>query len=363
MAEKSPMEKKAGLFEESGLDAVFLRNFSETHDPAFYYFTGLKKNYFSNNFLILKKNKKPVILTSFLEYGVVKNKCRGFSIKKFTNDKNLISEIRHEFAGCRKIGLNLGIYPQKKFLILKKYFRKAKFRDVSDKLIELRAIKTPQEIRKIAEACKLSEKIIKKVPAIFRKGMKERELAFEIECLIKKSGSALAFPPIVASCRNSSIPHYLPADKKIGNGILLVDMGARYENYCSDITRMFFVGKAGRKEQEMYRAVYATKEKAESLMQDGEKPEKILLETEKFLKKLTGKKFAHNLGHGLGIEVHDSPSGFTKGAKWKLKENMVFAIEPAVYLKKYGIRIEDDVLVAKNGMKKLTNAPKELIEL
>ena len=87
------------------------------------------------------------------------------------------------------------------------------------------------------------------------------------------------------------------------------------------------------------------------------------LEAEKIMKKNIGFRFAHALGHGLGIEVHDAPGVFGKKTKWKISENMVFAVEPAIYNKKYGIRIEDDLLVKRNGIEKLTKAPKKLIEL
>ena len=364
MPEFKIKQKVKELFRETDADAILLRNFSEIHDPMFYYFTNLRMGCIDNTFLILKKSGKPSIMCSALEYGLIKNTCKNFSVKKYTTNSKFADALKKELGRCKKIGINEEIYPKKMFARLRKYLKKPKFFDVSEELHELRKIKTPDEIRKIKKACAISEKVADKVPSLFEKGITEQELALEIDYALKKNGAEnIAFPTIIASGKNSAVPHHVPGNKKIGKGILLLDFGAKYGNYCADITRMFYIGKAGKKEKEDYESVYSAKKEIEDLIVSGAAANKIHFKAEKIMKENTGFKFVHALGHGLGIEVHDSPGVFGKKNKWAVSENMVFAVEPAIYNKKYGIRIEDDLLVKRKGIEKLTNAPKKLIEL
>ena len=144
---------------------------------------------------------------------------------------------------------------------------------------------------------------------------------------------------------------------------MLIDFGAKYHNYCSDLTRTFFVGRAGEKEKELYSKVFEAQKMAEEKITEGAKASEIFNEINSFLKRECGQELQHGLGHGLGLEVHDFPGGFTSVSKDILKENMVLTVEPGIYKKFGGIRIEDDILVLKKGCKKLSNASSELIEL
>lgn len=364
MPEFKMKQKIKELFRETDADSILLRTFSEIHDPMFYYFTNLRMGCIDNTFLILKKAGKPIIMTSILEYELVKNTCKNFSVKKYETNSKFADALKKELGKCKRIGINEEIYSKKMFSRLRKYLKKPKFFDVSKKLYKLRTEKTPDEIRKIKKACVISEKVANKISSIYSRKMTEQELALEIDYALKKKGAEnIAFPTIVASGKNSAVPHHIPGNKKIGKGILLLDFGAKYENYCADITRMFYIGKANKHVKSDYESLYSAKKEIENLIVSGEASKKIHLEAEKIMKKNTGFNFVHALGHGLGIEVHDAPGVFGKKTKWKVSENMVFAVEPAIYHKKYGIRIEDDLLVKRNRIVKLTNAPKKLTEL
>ncbi|RLF50396.1 MAG: aminopeptidase P family protein, partial [Thermoplasmata archaeon] len=161
-----------------------------------------------------------------------------------------------------------------------------------------------------------------------------------IKCMLAKKNAEEAFKTIVAFGKNSSMPHHMPSNKKFLFPAL-IDMGARCESYCADITRTF-MKKKNKKYEIIEEALYL----AIDSMEAGIKASQVYNKVEKFLDR-HGIKMIHALGHSIGIKVHDGLA-INKKANFEIKENMVFAIEPAAYFKKYGIRIEEDVLI-KNG--------------
>ena len=354
-------EKINELFRNTKVNTILIRNFSSIHDPSFYYFTEQEYGSFSNNFLILKRGKKGKILTTPLEFGAIKNK--NFSVRKFSSGEELIKLLRKELKG--RVGLNYAVYPKGKFDALGKLQKSAKFTDVGRELRMVRAVKTAKEIRTIGKAAEITKKVLGQVPKFFRRGMSENELAIEIEYRFRKRGAqGVAFPTIVASGKGASVPHYISsAGRKIGKGVLLVDCGARYKNYCADITRMFYVGKPSEREMNLYSEVFNAKKEAEAHIREGVSASEIHDAAENYLEKNLKMKMPHALGHGLGIEAHDAPGSVGKRTDWKLQENMVITVEPGVYWKSGGIRIEDDVVVRKNGLKRLSNAPQKFIQI
>jgi Xaa-Pro aminopeptidase len=168
----------------------------------------------------------------------------------------------------------------------------------------------------------------------------------------RKKGYELAFNPIVASGKNSSLPHYNAENIKLRKGFCVIDFGVKYKSYCSDITRTFYIGKPTKKEIEEYEKVLFVQEKCIKMIKQGTKAEKPYLFAKKELKNMI-----HGLGHGVGVEIHESPN-LLEGSKDILLKNMVFTIEPGNY-NKYGIRIEDTVLL-KSKAEILTRIDKKL---
>jgi Xaa-Pro dipeptidase len=210
--------------------------------------------------------------------------------------------------------------------------------DVSKELKYLRLIKRSDEIAAIKKACRLSLKILNETEM---EGKSEKEVVYFIECEMRKRDALPSFPTIVAFGKNTASPHHIPENKKFVTPAL-VDMGARYNGYCADITRTF-VEKRGKK---LYEIVESALYLAIDEMREGVKAKEVYKKVEKFFAK-HGYKMRHALGHSIGINVHDGYS-INENADFVLKENMVFAVEPAVYLKNYGIRIEEDVVIRKN---------------
>ncbi|AEF95905.1 M24 family metallopeptidase [Methanotorris igneus] len=273
--------------------------------------------------------------------------------KKYEKD-NLRVEIFEKwediFEGCDGIEETLPI----KFL---KHISKD-YKIISDKIKEMRMIKNKSEIKLIKNAAEISDKAVKYIMENLENiGNKtENELAAEIEYVMKKNGSIRpSFDTIVISDKKTSYPHELPSNEIIKN-ILLVDIGAVYEGYCSDITRTFLLNPS-KKMEEVYDIVSNAKKEVEKHLKEGVSAKELDEIAREFMGEYK-EYFIHSLGHGVGVEVHESPTLSIKAKEdVVLKEGMVLTIEPGIYLKdEFGVRIEDLYLVKKNGFKKLSNA-------
>jgi Xaa-Pro aminopeptidase len=263
----------------------------------------------------------------------------------------------------RKIGLNYSTITMSAFKKLKKLFPKAKFVDIAEDLTKLRSVKTEEELKLIKKACKITDNAFETVIDKLGRGKFRTELEVSnfIEREFKDSGAELAFPSIVAMGKNAAIPHYCTGKQKLKKGFLLFDIGAKYKNYCADMSRTIFLGTISNKEKDVYNQLIEAQKGAIRNANIGMK----LSELDKLTRKSLGKYssyFIHSLGHGLGIEIHEKPS-FSEESNDKIIENQVFTIEPGVYFPgKFGLRIED-TNVFSNRLKQLTKSNKELITI
>ncbi|MBU4246079.1 MAG: Xaa-Pro peptidase family protein [Nanoarchaeota archaeon] len=233
------------------------------------------------------------------------------------------------------------------------------FKNISHEMIELRAIKDAEEIVNIRRASQITVKALKVAENCAGSG-DENMLVQKIKSEIINNGAEIAFKPIVAGDANSANIHYFECGERY-NKIVMADIGARWNFYNSDFTRTFVLGN----DKNMIRA-HETLENLVAELSDFIKPGIKCIDAfnyaKKFLEKTGYKKesFAnfHSLGHGVGLDVHEYPV-LTKNPAFKdarFEENMVFTIEPALYFKdKFGIRIEDTVVLTKNGVKHLTD--------
>jgi Xaa-Pro aminopeptidase len=231
---------------------------------------------------------------------------------------------------------------------------------------EIREIKNADEINLMAEAQKIAEKTLYDVMDIIREGVEEIELANEIEYRMRKFGAERpSFDTIAATGPNSSKPHAIPSRRKIQNGdFVLIDMGACLKGYASDMTRTFVLGKASPEQKNIYNLVLTSQKAAiEKIVSGAGCAEMFGISNEIFKKSGHSDKFIHSLGHGIGIDVHETPRLSVKSAV-KLQENMVVTVEPGLYFPGWGgVRIEDMIAVEKNSCRNMTSFPNELIEL
>lgn len=231
-------------------------------------------------------------------------------------------------------------------------------------LIEnLRKIKEKDEIEAIQFAAKVSDDALTHIIQIIKPGMTEKEVAVELEYFIKKNGAEMFPRFIVASGYRSALPHGYFSNKKICSGeFLMIDFGAQYQGYYSDITRTFIIGDADKKQKEIYNIVFQAQKNAVDTACSGItylqnfKAATTIMEKE-------GYKLGHGLGHGVGLDIHELP--FIKDvSKGRVEKDMVYTIEPGIYLSGWGgVRIEDTVVITSDGCRPLTHFSKELIIL
>ena len=227
---------------------------------------------------------------------------------------------------------------------------------------KLRAVKDNEEIYKIKKACEITDKCFNHLLEFIKVGKTEKEIAFEIEMFFRKNGAeGLAFNPVVAIGENSADPHWKPSDRAVQTADpILIDMGCKYQGYCSDMTRTIFMGCILEEMKPVYDLVlknqlYTIKEIKEyaSIKTISQMVENDF--------RLYNYDLIHSLGHSIGLETHEMPYINSKNDTF-LKENMVIASEPGIYVpEKYGIRIEDTILVEKNGCTVLTKSPKNYV--
>ncbi len=238
---------------------------------------------------------------------------------------------------------------------------------LTNKLYTLRSVKKRDEINSIIAAQRIAEKAFEDVLDFIETGKSEREIAAFLEYRMKLYGAEkIAFETIAVSGKNSSMPHGVPTDKKVESGdFITLDFGAVINGYCSDMTRTVAVGFATDEMKEVYSTVLEAQQKvietvsAGVLCSDADKAARSIIEAAGY-----GEYFNHSTGHGVGLEIHEMPTLSKTAGDNKLRAGQIVTDEPGIYLPgKFGVRIEDMLLIQKNNCKNLTKAEKHLIIL
>lgn len=248
---------------------------------------------------------------------------------------------------------------------LQQSFPQATFVRLDEKINAMRVIKDEDELNKLRKAAQLADYAIEVGCKEIAEGKTEMEILTAIESAIQEKGCKMSFETMVLSGPKSASPHGKPGARKVEKGdMILFDLGVIYDGYCSDITRTVAFGEPSEAQKAIYNAVLAANSNAIAAVKPGVRAmdlDKIARDT--ITNAGYGEYFTHRLGHGLGISVHEFPS-VTGANDMVMEEGMVFTIEPGVYKSDVtGVRIEDDVVVTKDGVEVLTKFPKDLIVL
>ena len=241
-----------------------------------------------------------------------------------------------------------------------------KSNELSNNIYDMRTIKSTEEIEKIHKAQKIAEKAFDEILGFIRPGVTEREIALKLDnCMLENGAEGLSFETIALAGANTSMPHGVPGNYKVKNGdFVLMDFGAVYDGYHSDMTRTVCVGQSSEKMGKIYDIVLKAQLEALKKVKSGITGSELdgyardIIDESGY-----GDFFGHSLGHGVGMEIHEFPTASSK-SETILKENMVVTVEPGIYLPgEFGVRIEDFVVVTENSHQNLTNCPKKLIIL
>lgn len=265
------------------------------------------------------------------------------------------------FLFCENVGFEENHVTYAKY---KEYMYKFKINNLveTEMLIEKqRAIKDNEEVKYITKACNITDDCFEYLLNYIKIGMTEKQIASAVERFFRINGAdGLAFDTIVASGPNSSMPHAVPTDRKIEFGdAITIDMGCKYNGYCSDMTRTIFVGKIDEEVKKVYNLVLKNQKQTISEMHEGAICKNIAkMVVNDF--EINGYDLIHGLGHSLGLEIHEIPNLSTK-SEVILKPNMIITDEPGIYIAgQFGIRIEDTVIVGKSTGVPLTKSSKEI---
>ncbi|MBT4604421.1 aminopeptidase P family protein [archaeon] len=249
------------------------------------------------------------------------------------------------------------------------------FVDISEKSSNIRLVKSELELSKMRKAAEIADRALALLLENFRESglgsfPREIEVALFLEAEIRKQGAGLSFPAIAAFGKNSAVPHHVPGLTRLGgddaseSGFLLLDFGAKFEGYCSDMTRMLYLGKPSVFELKKYEKLLNVQKSCVQLASVNLKCFDLDAHARQGLGK-DAEFFIHTLGHGIGSEVHEKPR-LSKDPKNSnvILEKMPFTIEPGVYYpEKFGLRIEDTCVFIDEKLEKLTKSSKELVIL
>ena len=353
---------------DKGIDGLVLNA-----GPSLVYFSGLHFHLSERPVLFfLVTGKKPLIILPALE----EPKLEGldFEVEPLTypDDPARWQEVFTQ--GCTSVGLqglNIGFEPRQFRMLEYRYLRVAssttKFDSCDEAISQCRSLKDQDEVSRLQKAVTIAQDSLKSILPQLTAGPTEQEVAAELAIELYRHGSEhpLPFTPIVSAGPNGANPHAKPSARRLMEGdLLVIDWGASWQGYASDLTRTFAIGEVEPEARHVHELVKNANEAGRAAARPGAACSAIDLAARSVIEAAGyGPCFRHRTGHGIGMECHEEP--YIHGGNMDvLKPGMTFTIEPGIYLAgKYGARIEDDVLITENGSRSLSDFSRELIPL
>lgn len=326
------------------------------------YFTGFTG---TTGVAFITKNNK-YFLTDFRYIEQAQNEVvpKGFKIINSGNAvlleiKNIVVKEKIKSIAIEDKGITVSYFNN-----LKNKINNVKFIFLKNVLEKVRIKKTKLEIDIVRKAANIADIAFKEIKKIIRQGITENSVAAELEYIMRKNGASdKSFETIVASGYRSAMPHGIASEKIINNNeFVKMDFGCYYNGYVSDMTRTIFVGNhITEKHKEVYQVVHDAQLLALDKVKEGVSCKELDKIARDYITKYGyGDNFGHGLGHGIGLEIHEAPAVNSRN-DLVLEENMIITIEPGIYIEGFGgVRIEDDVVVKKNGCEVLTKSSKSL---
>ena len=342
---------------ELGVDAVIVLDELNQHYLSEFAFT--------DGLLFITKTKA-YLITDFRYYEMALNSAnKSFEVLTPDNRKEFLNKVISE-EGIKTIGFEGGSVSYDTYRNYCDNYP-CEFVNIGDTIEVIRQIKSADEIEKMQKAQDITDAALAHLLKFITPNMTELEVAVELEYAMRKGGAdSFAFETIAVSGDASALPHGTPRNVKLRPGFLTMDFGAKYQGYCSDMTRTIVIGKADEDIKKLYNTVLRAQTEALAYLREGAdcgEADKVARDIIDSIPEYKG-AFGHSLGHSVGLFIHESPRLYSRGFGRKLKVGEIVTVEPGIYLfGKYGCRIEDMVAITKDGIHNFTHSPKDLIEI
>lgn len=341
---------------DAGVDALLLTNPRDTR-----YLTGFVGDD-SWTLVPLRTGRATIISDSRFEEQIQREAPTARAIMRDGTLSEALAKYTRK-ARIKRVGLQPDYVTLRQHKAIAKALGPARVKPVADGLIDQRAIKDSTEVALIKKAVAVQQEAFRRVTREIRPGDSEQAIAAKLDYTMRLLGAdGPSFNTIVAADANASLPHAIPGAAKAKNhGAILIDWGARWGGYCSDMTRVVALGRMPAKVREIYKVVLDAQLAAIAAIAPGKKLRDIdKIARDIITKAGYGKAFGHGLGHGIGLDIHEQPS-----LSWRtedvLRVGQIVTVEPGIYLPGIGgVRIEDDILVTPTGHDVLCDLPKDL---
>ena len=342
---------------ELGIDAVIVLDELNQHYLSEFAFT--------DGLLFITKTKA-YLITDFRYYEMALNSAnKSFEVLTPDNRKEFLNKVIVD-EGIKTIGFEGGSVSYDTYRNYCESYP-CEFVNIGDTIEVIRQIKSDDEIVKMQKAQDITDGALAHLLKFITPNMTELEVAVELEYAMRKGGAdSFAFETIAVSGDASALPHGTPRNVKLKPGFLTMDFGAKYQGYCSDMTRTIVIGKADEDIKKLYNTVLRAQTEALNYLRESAdcgEADKVARDIIDAIPEFKG-AFGHSLGHSVGLFIHESPRLYSRGFGRKLKVGEIVTVEPGIYLfGKYGCRIEDMVAITKDGIHNFTHSPKDLIEI
>jgi len=352
---KNRIQALRDTFETEKLDGYLVAN-----EINILYLTG----FLGGARLLTPKEGENVLYVYGVNYEEAKETAKDCRVELVKRGEDTDLKLADEIKSLKLSRVGFDGVEASTYLKLRKALKGVRLKAQAKLVWELRMVKDETEIRYMRKAAELTDEGMKVAFETIKAGLREYELAAEMEYAMRRLGSGgVAFDTIVASSDRSAFPHGGCTNRKIRKGdLVVIDVGATYQHYRADLTRTMRIGKPSPKQAKIYEVLREAQERAFQSVRAGVRAREVdaaarsLIEEEGY-----GEYFVHGLGHGVGLEIHEPPT-LGPESKEVLKAGNVITVEPGIYIINFGgVRVEDTVLVHEDKAEKLTKAAYELM--
>ncbi|MCL2080488.1 MAG: aminopeptidase P family protein [Oscillospiraceae bacterium] len=349
--------KTQNLCKELELDGIMLAGEVNRH-----YATGLR----TSSGIAFVTPERAFFSTDFRYIEAANVKLSDFTVEMRTREKTFAAIMREWTGDIRRIGFEEDIMTVKEHEAWQKELENIEWVSAAAGIAKMRAVKEPWEIERMKAAQRIAERAFLEVLDVISAGMTEKQAAAElIYRMLRLGADKPSFDPIVVSGPNSSLPHGEPGDRELQKGdFVTVDFGCSLDGYCSDMTRTVAIGYATDEMREVYGVVRKAQLAGIAAAKAGVLGMDIHNAADEVIRNAGyGEYFGHGFGHGIGMEVHEDYNA-SPGEKRVLEAGMVISAEPGIYIPgKFGVRIEDVIVLRENGCENLMTLDRELITI